>query len=151
MPVIPGVMQSLHLCLGEYCSYSWTVGGLVPTRLISPFNTLKNWGNSSRLVFLIKAPTFVILGSSSILNISPFISFLSSSSFLRSSASIYIDLNLYILNLLPFLPILVCEKKTGPLESILIAGARKIVKIPVMISPTIPPSISSPLFMNRRL
>ena len=32
------------------------VGGLVPTRDMSPFSTLKNWGNSSKLLLRIKSP-----------------------------------------------------------------------------------------------
>lgn len=82
-PVSPGLNAILALWCGSYCSHSSTVGGLVPTRLISPFRILKNCGNSSRLVFLINCPIPVlrvpsgstlfpiILGSKSILNISP--------------------------------------------------------------------------------
>ena len=47
MPVIPGLMASLARWWYSYFSHSSTVGGLVPTRDISPFRTLKNWGNSS--------------------------------------------------------------------------------------------------------
>ena len=58
---------------------------------------------------------------------------------------------MYILNLLPFLPILVCEKNTGPGESSLIAGARKRVIIPVKMSPTSPPIISMILLIKSLL
>src|SRR2546430_17200974 len=37
--------------------------GLGPTTLISPFKTLKNWGNSSRLVLRRKTPSRVRRGS----------------------------------------------------------------------------------------
>lgn len=39
-PVIPGFMARRFLWAKLYASYSSTVGGLVPTRLISPFSTL---------------------------------------------------------------------------------------------------------------
>ena len=129
IPVRPGLKDILALWCGSYNSHSSTVGGLVPTRLISPSRILINCGNSSRLVFLINCPIPVflvpsgrilfpmILGSKSILNISPsLILFCAISSFFRSSASIYMLRNLYILNFLPFRPILSCAKKIGPGE-----------------------------------
>ena len=103
-PVMPGFALKRRFWCDSYCLNSSTVGGLVPTRLISPFKTLKNCGSSSILVLRINFPTFVIRGSSFILNIRPFISFWLSSSFLRSSASIYMERNLYILKRRPFLP-----------------------------------------------
>ena len=89
--------------------------GLVPTRLMVPFSTFQNCGNSSSDVFLINSPIPVFLvpsgrilfpitrGSKSILNIRPsLILFCAISSALRSSASMYILRNLYILNGFPF-------------------------------------------------
>ena len=117
IPVIPGLIASLALCRGSYRLVSEINGGLVPTMDISPFSTLRNCGNSSRLVLLMKSPTPVLcvpfgstlfqitLGSKSILNIFPspsLFSFMSSA--LRSSASIYMLRNLYILNFFPFFP-----------------------------------------------
>ena len=122
---------------------------------ISPFNTLKNCGNSSRLVRRIKSPMPVFFvpsgsillpitrGSKSILNILPspsLFSFISSA--LRASASIYILLNLYILNFLPFFPTRSWAKKIGPGELIYMAGATKINIIPVSRHPTSPPAMS---------
>ena len=130
------------------------VGGLVPTRLISPTSILKNCGNSSRLVFLINCPIPVfffpfgstllpmILGSKSILNIIPSPTlFCAISSFFRSSASIYMLRNLYILNFLPFLPILSCEKNIGPGDAMYIAGPTNIMMISVNRQPTRPPTL----------
>ena len=92
-------------------------GGLVPTKDISPFRTLKNWGNSSRLVRRMKSPMPVFFrpsgrilfpmtrGSKSSLNIFPSPSLLSFiNSAFRSSASRYMLRNLYILNRFPFFP-----------------------------------------------
>ena len=89
----------------------------------------------------------IIRGSYSSLNIIPSLTlFCAISSFLRSSASIYILLNLYILNTLPFLPTLFCLKKIGPGDAIKIAGAKKIVRMSVIKQPTKPPKISNSLF-----
>src|SRR5699024_7799761 len=86
-------------------------GGLGPIMLISPFNTLNNCGNSSKLVFLKKLPTLVTLGSpSKVLNPDPIFTALST-----------IVLNLIILKILPSLPSLSCLKNTGPLDVNLIA------------------------------
>ena len=72
--------------------------GLGPTRLISPFNTFINTGNSSILVFLKNRPNFVNLFSSSLaLNEGPF----------------DIVLSFIILKALPFIPSLSWIKKTG--------------------------------------
>ena len=98
-----------------------------PTKDISPFSTLRNCGNSSKLQSRMKFPTpFLIVpsgsfllpmirGSKSSLNIMPSctrFSFMSSA--LRSSASMYILRNLYIWNIFPFFPTRVCLKKIGP-------------------------------------
>lgn len=42
IPVIPGFMASLTRWCSSYLSHSSMVGGLVPTRLISPFSTFQN-------------------------------------------------------------------------------------------------------------
>ena len=55
-PVIPGLMLIRTRWCRSYFSHSSKVGGLVPTRLISPFRTFKNWVNSSRDVRRIKLP-----------------------------------------------------------------------------------------------
>ena len=113
----------------ENCGFSLVVPIIsrTPTRLISPLRMFQNCGSSSIDVFLINCPMPVffvpsgsillpmILGSKSILNI---ILFCAMSSFFRSSASMYILLNLYILNFLPFLPIRSCAKKIGPGDAI---------------------------------
>ena len=79
------------------------IGGRVPMRLISPFNTLKNCGNSSSEVLRMKFPIPlpgpfslpITRGSFSILNIRPSLTrFCFISSFFRSSASMYILRNL---------------------------------------------------------
>ena len=113
----------------ENCGFSLVVPIIsrTPTMDISPLSTLKNCGNSSRLVLLIKSPTPVLcvpsgstlfpitLGSKSILNILPspsLFSFISSA--FRASASMYMLRNLYILNFFPFFPTRSWEKKIGP-------------------------------------
>ena len=102
----------------------FSVGSIIPP---TPFSTLRNCGNSSRLQSRMKFPTpFLIVpsgsfllpmirGSKSSLNIMPSctrFSFMSSA--LRSSASMYILRNLYIWNIFPFFPTRVCLKKIGP-------------------------------------
>ena len=47
------------------------LSGRGPTTLISPFNTLKNCGSSSRLVFLRNVPSLVRLGSFSFAHTAP--------------------------------------------------------------------------------
>ena len=158
---MPGLTAILALWCGSYLSHSSGVGGLVPTRLISPFSTLRNWGNSSRLWSLIKFPNPfftvpsgitlhpIIRGSASILNISPPPTrFLSISSFFRSSASMYMLRNLYILKRFPFLPILSCMKNTGPGDTASITGASTRNRIPVAMHPATPPAISMARFAN---
>ena len=97
--------------------------GLGPTKLISPRRTLKIWGSSSRLVLRRNFPTLVTRGS--------FSSFcFSSNSFLRSglssrtfsslaSAPSTIVLNFRIRKGLFPGPMRICEKKTGPGESMI--------------------------------
>ena len=81
--------------------------------LIWPLRTFIICGNSSILTLLIILPTFVTRGSSFDDQTGP----------VFSSASSYIDLNLIILNALPFIPLLSCLKKIGPLPVSLIAIA----------------------------
>ena len=93
----------------ENCGFSLVVPIIsrTPTMLISPFSTLKNCGNSSRLVTRMKLPMpvfFVPSGrislpmtrrSKSSLNIMPSLTrFCFISSFFRSSASMYMLRNL---------------------------------------------------------
>ena len=100
------------------------------------------------LVFLMNLPTLVIRGSLSILNIKPSILFLFISSFFRSSASIYIERSLYMLNILPFLPTLGCLKISGPGDSI--RSGIAVIKIigRETIEPIREPKISKTLFMK---
>src|SRR5699024_5991450 len=108
-PVHPGLTYNRCRSYSVYSSTSRGNGGRGPTIDILPIKTFQNCGNSSMLVLRINLPTFVIRGSSFILNIAPSTSFLSKRSFSRSSASIHIDRNLYILNIFSFFPILSCE------------------------------------------
>lgn len=103
IPVRPGLIARRALWCSSYFSHSSTVGGRVPMRLISPFNTLKNCGNSSSEVLRMKFPIPlpgpfslpITRGSFSILNIRPSLTrFCFISSFFRSSASMYILRNL---------------------------------------------------------
>ncbi len=94
------------------------IGGLGPTRLISPLRTLKSWGSSSRLVFRKNRPIRVKRGSFIILKAGPSISF-KCHTFSRSfSASATIERNLYMIKRLPCLPILSWRNNIGPGESI---------------------------------
>lgn len=95
-PVMPGFIDNRRLWWLSYWLYSSTVGGRVPTRLMLPHSTSKNCGSSSMLVLRMNLPTLVMRGSSCILNIRPFISFLAMSSFLRSSASMYMLRSLWM-------------------------------------------------------
>src|SRR3989338_3944264 len=92
--VIPGRILNRLLCQGSYLATSAGIGGLGPTRLISPLNTFQNCGSSSMLNFLKNFPTFVNLGSFFILKTGPCISLYSRSSLNLVSASATIVLNL---------------------------------------------------------
>src|SRR5207245_2366354 len=70
-PVIPGMTSRRPKCSRLYCSYSSVVGGLGPTRLISPFSTFQSCGSSSRLYLRRNLPTWVTRGSFLSLNRSP--------------------------------------------------------------------------------
>ena len=65
-PVIPGRNAMRARWWDSYFSHSSIVGGLVPTRLISPFSTLINCGNSSKLVRRMNwpMPVFFVLYTS---------------------------------------------------------------------------------------
>ncbi len=56
IPVIPGLMARRLLWCSSYLTHSSSVGGLVPTRDISPFKTFQNCGNSSKDQSRIKFP-----------------------------------------------------------------------------------------------
>ena len=67
-PVNPGLIQAHDVYAKSDSAQTHTVrGGRGPTRDISFFNTLKNCGSSSRLLFRRNLPTGVILGSLTIL------------------------------------------------------------------------------------
>ena len=83
-PVIPGRTLSLLKYLSLKYLLSSTNNGRGPTIDMLPNMTLKNWGNSSRLYFLIFLAPFNNLGSSSILNKGPFWVFKSFKSLLSS-------------------------------------------------------------------
>ena len=149
------------LWCSSYLTHSSSVGGLVPTRDMSPFKTFQNCGNSSKDQSRIKFPIPfftvpsgsclqpMIRGSKSSLNISPSVTLFSAASCaLRSSASVYILRNLYSLNFFPFFPTRIWEKNTGPGDWILMAGARNRNRIPVSTHPTSPPIISNRRFTN---
>ena len=110
---------------------------------------LINWGISSIEVFLINFPTFVILGSSFILNIGPDISFCFNNFSLSSSAFETIERILYILNVFPSFPTLSCENKTGPSDSNFIAIATIIRAGLRQISPNKDNVISKNLLKNK--
>src|SRR4029077_17230836 len=86
--------------------------------LIFPFNTLKNWGNSSRFERRKNVPTLVRRASFAVVHlVSDW-----------REPSTFIVRNLYIRNALPFKPTLSCTKKTGPGDVSLIAIAITIIK-----------------------
>ena len=94
------------------CSSSSGRSGRGPMRLIEPPITLKNWGISSKLVFLRNFPILVTRGSfSGVRWGSP------------SGMSIRIERNLSISNTLPSRVTLFCLKKTGPLDVVLTSMA----------------------------
>jgi lipopolysaccharide/colanic/teichoic acid biosynthesis glycosyltransferase len=61
--VRPGLTDITSSIKRLYLIISLPTIGLGPTTLISPFKTLKNWGNSSKLDRRRNLPNFVILGS----------------------------------------------------------------------------------------
>src|SRR5699024_2231967 len=62
-PVIPGLTSCLLDCSLLYKGKYSINNGRGPIKLISPFNTLNNCGNSSKLNFLMTFPVLVILSS----------------------------------------------------------------------------------------
>src|SRR3989338_2123681 len=66
--VSPGLIDKRLLCHDSYWLTSFGIGGLGPTKLICPINTLNNCGSSSMLNFLKNLPTGVMRGSFFILN-----------------------------------------------------------------------------------
>src|SRR5579875_2308333 len=72
--------------------------------LISPFNTLKNWGSSSKFVRLRKVPRRVRRGSSGVVQRVS----------LSCGSPTRIVRNLYIRNTRPFKPTRSCTKRAGP-------------------------------------
>src|SRR5690606_12847678 len=90
-PVIPGLTRCRFFCLSLYNGKYSGRSGRGPIKDISPFNTLKNCGNSSIESFLINFPNDVNLSSSG--KKLPFASLLS-----------FIVLNLISLNIFSFLP-----------------------------------------------
>src|SRR5579885_2879087 len=106
------------------------MGGLGPTSDISPSSTLKNCGNSSRLVRRRNRPMGVTRGSRVSLNVvCPFCSTfprmncVTYSSWMRGSLAGYMDRNLRNVKPRPYWPSLFCRNKTGPFEVALIAAA----------------------------
>ena len=74
-----------------------------------------NWGSSSRLYRRIHLPGLVTRGSSFILKSTPPSDSLAASrAALRSSASVYMERNLSILNRVPSIPTRSCAKNAGP-------------------------------------
>src|SRR5579885_2166940 len=99
------------------------MGGLGPTSDISPSSTLKNCGNSSRLVRRRNRPMGVTRGSRVSLNVvCPFCSTfprmncVTYSSWMRGSLAGYMDRNLRNVKPRPYWPSLFCRNKTGPCE-----------------------------------
>lgn len=116
-PVIPGLIANLARWCKSYADHSSYVGGLVPINDMSPFSTLKNCGNSSKEVLLIKSPIPVFLSpfgnillpitlvsNSTLKHHTIFDTIFFIKSFFRSSASMYILSELVHFKLLPFLP-----------------------------------------------
>jgi hypothetical protein len=86
--------------------------------LMFPFNTLKNWGSSSKLDRRKNVPNLVRRGSFDVVHpVSD-----------CSEQSTFIVRNLYIRNALPFRPTRYCTNKTGPGDVSLIAIAITIIK-----------------------
>ena len=105
---------------------------------MSPLSTLKTWGSSSILVFLMKLPIGVTLGS-----------FLVVHAFFSAPAScIFIERNLYMLNSLLCRPTLTCLKMRGPGEVSLTSMLTISIGIPNTISMHTAPNISTTLLIN---
>src|SRR5215471_1008843 len=114
--VRPGFMLKRRRCHASYCMTSDGIGGLGPTRLMSPLRTFHSWGSSSKLLPRRNPPIAVSLGSFRILNTGPDTSFAATNCAWRVSAFSHIDLNLYMTKGRPLAPLRVCRKNTGPLD-----------------------------------
>ena len=97
-PVMPGFTASRCRSYSVYSATSLGSGGRGPTTDICPRNTLRNCGNSSMECLRMNFPILVTRGSSFILNMAPAISFCSLSSARRSSASLYMERNFHMRN-----------------------------------------------------
>src|SRR5215471_19800968 len=114
--VRPGFMLKRRRCHASYCMTSDGIGGLGPTRLMSPLRTFHSWGSSSKLLRRRNPPIAVSLGSFRILNTGPDTSLAATNCAWRVSAFSHIDLNLYMTKGRPLAPLRVCRKNTGPLD-----------------------------------
>ena len=133
-------------------------GRLVPTRLISPFRTFQNCGNSSMEVFLRRNHPrpcpFSVRSAADNPRVIVKLKYIPLHlvllhEILFSFFSIHMHTAEFIhLELSPILPIRVCLKITGPGEAILIAGMTKIERIPVHTSPISAPAMSISRFAN---
>lgn len=106
-PVIPGFTASLCMYSGisdEYICVWYSMCGRGPMSDMSPFNTLINWGSSSKDVLLRKWPMLVTRRSLSVA--------------CRMSASLFILIvrNFRQVNTCPSFPCLCCLNKTGPCD-----------------------------------
>src|SRR5579862_472044 len=93
--VIPGGTSRIAISSGVYKRVYSSTSGLGPTRLISPFKTLKSCGNSSSLCARSHLPIRVIRGSVSAVDVPP-----------TDSALATMVLNFIILKNLPCRPVL---------------------------------------------
>ena len=113
-PVMPGFMQCRtmysSICL-EYSSVCFTMCGRGPTMLMSPISTFRNCGISSRLVFRIMCPHFVIRASVRV------------ACRVSASALALIVRNFIHRNVLPLHPVRFCTKKSLPgiVDSVIMA------------------------------
>ena len=93
--VRPGLTLSRRRWARSWNRFTSSTGrGRGPTRLISPHNTLKSWGNSSTLNLRSERPRGVMRGSRLSLNTGPVISFMASNSALNWSALLIMVRNL---------------------------------------------------------
>src|SRR5437763_16305545 len=111
-PVMPGLMRSLCLCSGLYCSTIKGISGLGPTIDILPSRTFRSCGSSSKLVRRRNLPILVILGSLETFG-----------EYWYMGDPLVMVRNFHILKRRPFWPTRSCRKNTGPVESILIKTA----------------------------
>src|SRR5699024_6513282 len=107
------------------------ISGRGPIILISPFNTLINWGSSSKLYLRMYFPTFVTLGlfSEAVLNIkfsgTPFVQLYELWELEATGICLFfIERSLNILKVFPFNPLLGCLKKIGLPSSFIINMAK---------------------------